>query len=138
MSRCVPWLAKHKSSVPFTFMVLFRQLVRQNPLATKAFNLHLLALLRRFGRGIKFIYCQFTFMITRPKCFQKPLQTLVDGNLRNIFCRCFNFDHHVHVHCTLYQCKRWYYMNCTMSHVHCVQLHMAGQRISFQSDKFKP
>ncbi len=40
--------------------------------------------LRRFGRGIKFIYRQFTLVIARPKRCRKPLQTLIDGNLGNV------------------------------------------------------
>ena len=56
-------------------------LVRQKPLATKGFNLHLL---RSFGRGIKFIYCQFTFVDHSPETLSKTLQTLIDGNLGNV------------------------------------------------------
>ena len=42
--------------------------MRRNPEATKELTC---ALLRSFGRGIKFIFRQFTFMITRPKRWRK-------------------------------------------------------------------
>ena len=55
--------------------------MRQNSLATKDFNLRHV---KEFGRKIKFIFPQFTFVITRPKRCRKPLQTLIDGNLGNV------------------------------------------------------
>ena len=55
--------------------------MRQNPLATKEFNLRQV---KEFGRKIKFTFCQFTFVITRPKRCRKPLQTLIDGNLGKV------------------------------------------------------
>ena len=41
--------------------------MRQNPLAKKSLTC---ALLRSFGRGIKFIFRQFTFVITFPQVFR--------------------------------------------------------------------
>ena len=53
--------------------------MRRNPEAIKELTC---ALLRRFARGIKFIFRQFTLVITRPKRSRKPFQTSAQRSIR--------------------------------------------------------
>ena len=81
MSRYIPRLGEHKGSACTLYFcgVYSDRLVRRNPEATKELTC---ALLRRFARGIKFIFRQFTLVITRPKRSRKPFQTSALKSIR--------------------------------------------------------